>query len=232
MNIVFKSLIGTLAVTSTLACTAGTTLYVWRCMDFAIHDAVAHHFAEMQSGEGMRHVGIDGEEADPAAWTAFEEMHQPPDGALMDSRIVAVLIDELGEASPQERQVWTQLLRRPGSHESYRSLFSFYHGKSPQNDERTSEQVPAASLIQRASMPPLPSLPGAAIPEAANSTAKLGSAIEALRVARQLLLEKALNEELSALCERYDQLLESRPQSPQPREASLEASHSPTHFPE
>src|SRR5689334_16441592 len=104
MSIVFKSLIGTLAVASTLACTAGTTLYVWRCMDFAIHDAVAQQLAEMQSEEVMYHAGIDRLEADPAACPAFEDMNQPPEGALMDSRIVAVLIDELAGASPQERE--------------------------------------------------------------------------------------------------------------------------------
>jgi hypothetical protein len=101
MSLFFKSLVGTLAVASTLACTVGTTLYVWHCIDFAIHDAVAHQFAEMQSEEGMDRVGFDRDVSDPAVWTAFEEMNQPPDGALMDSRIVAILLDELGEASPQ-----------------------------------------------------------------------------------------------------------------------------------
>jgi len=131
MSLVFKSLVGTLAVASTLAGTVGTTLYVWRCVDFAIHDAVAHQLAELQSEEGMGHVSIDRGEADSETWSVFEAMNQPPEGALMDSRGVAVLIDELCEAGPQEREVWTQLLRRPDSHESYRRLFSYYHGNSP-----------------------------------------------------------------------------------------------------
>jgi hypothetical protein len=232
MSIVFKSLIGTLAVVSTLAGTVGATLYVGRWMDFAIHDAVAQQLAELQSEEEMRHVGINCEEADPSAWAAFEEMNQPPGGALMDSRVVAVLIDQLCEASPQERDVWTQLLRRPESHESYRSLLSYYHGKSPGIFERTSEQAPAAAVIQRASMPPSPSLPGGEIPGAANSTAMPGSAIEALRMARHLLLEQALSEELSALCERHERLIESQPQSQPVREAPAGPSHSPTHFPD
>jgi hypothetical protein len=227
MSIVFKSLIGTLAVAGTLACTAGTTLYVWRCMDFAIHDAVARELAEMQSNAGLCHVGIDREEADPAAWAAFEEMDEPPEGALMDSRVVAVLIDELCEASPREREVWTQLLRRPGSHEAYRSLFAHYHGRAPQHVERTSEQAPTAPVIQRASMPPSPALPGDEIPCAVNSTDMPGSTIEALRMARHLLLEQALREELSALCERYDRLIESQPQLQPLREAPAGASQSP-----
>ena len=232
MSIVFKSLVGTLAVASTLAGTVGTTLFVWRSVDFAIHDAVARQLAEMQSEEVMYHSGIDRLDADPAACPAFEGMNQPAEGALMDSRIVAVLIDELAGASPQEREAWTQMLRRPDSHESYRCLFAFYHGKARQNGERTSEQVPAAAVIQRASMPPSPSLPGDETCESDNSTATLGSAFEALRTARQVLLQKALNEELSALCERYDQLLESRLQSQQLRDAPVDSTNSPAQLPE
>src|SRR5262245_7930760 len=230
MSLVFKSLVGTLAVASTLAGTVGTTLYVWRCVDFAIHDAVAHQLAELQSEEGMGHVSIDRGEADSETWSVFEAMNQPPEGALMDSRGVAVLIDELGEAGPQEREVWTQLLRRPDSDESYRSLFSYYRGMAPQNVRRTIEQP--TSVIRQASMPPSPSLPGDGGPRAANSAAALESSIEALRIARQLLIEKAMNQELSVSCERHERLFESRPQPQQLREEPVESNAAPAQSPD
>jgi hypothetical protein len=81
-------------------------------------------------------------------------------------------------------------------------------------------------------MPPSPSRPGDEGPRAANSAAALESSIEALRIARQLLIEKAMSEELSGSCDRHERLAESRPKLQQLRQEPLESNAAPTQSPD
>jgi hypothetical protein len=209
MSIIFKSFLGTLAAVSMLACTAGATLYLCRCMDYAIHDAVAHHFAEMHES-AMYHFGMEALGGAPVGCAEFDEMHQPCEGAPIDSKIVAALIDELGEAGPEEREAWTNLLRHPGSHEAYRSLFAHYRGRAPQNFQGMSPPVQAASAVERPALAPSGPCPGAEFPECGNSSAMIKSALEALQAAEQLLLEKAMSEDLSKLRQLREELIEQQ----------------------
>ena len=135
MSVIFKSLLGTLIAFGILICTAGTTLYVCDRIDLTIHDAVALHLSDMRSGDVAYSVPPDPVSPGPTELAGWEvPSPQPVEGTPVDSRVAAVLVEELAEASPEERQVWADLLRNPGSHEAYRAFFSHYRGKSQQQD--------------------------------------------------------------------------------------------------
>ena len=231
MRTICKSLIGTLAAVIILAGTAGASLYFCHRMELAIRNAVVRQFAELQSEEVICGVLVDASNATDAAAGesgGCEEMSQPGfAGALVDSNVVAVLIEELGEASAAERGVWTKLLRSPASPEAFRNLISHYHGKTPHPLQPTNEpvQVASAEVPQQSASPCSCQGPEIIGPE--KSSVVITSAIETLQEAEQLLLKKAVNEYLFELCQLREHLIEKRQQLQQLKDEAVQSADSP-----
>ena len=222
MRTIFNSLIGTLTAALILACTAGASLYVCHRMDIAIGDAVARQFAEMQPNDAVLGVAADASAiAQGTCGPSAEASPQSVAAAFVDSKVVAVLIEELSGASPEEREVWTNLLRSPTSAGPVRNLFAHYHGKAPTHLQQTSGhvQVTCAEAPQEISppcsceAPQHVSLTGScrrvetSTPE--YSSTEMNSAIDALQAAEQLLM-KSVHENFLELLQLREDLLKQR----------------------
>jgi len=228
MKTIFKSLIGTLAAMFILACTAGASLYFCHRMESAIQDAVARQFAELQTEDEFCGVLVDAADAAARGSGACEEMSPPGyAGTLVDSHVAAVLIEELCEASPAERGLWTKLLRSPASPAAFRNLIAHYHGKTPQPLQPTNEtvQVACTEAPPEAASPRSCQGPEILAPE--KSSVVIISAIDALQEAEQMLLKKAVNEYLFELCQLREHLIEKRQQLQQLKDEAVQSNDWP-----
>jgi len=206
-------------------------------MDIAIGDAVARQFAELRSDDAVSGVIANASDSAQGASCACMEMcPQAVEGAFVDSKVVAVLIEELSGASPAEREVWTNLLRSPTSTSSLRHLFAHYHGNAPTQLQQTSGQVQVtfAETPQEISPPSSCEAPqrisltcscrvAETLPP--KESAVIESAIGALQAATQLLKD-AVDENLSMLSQLRDSLIEQRQQ---PKGEAAQAGDCPDH---
>jgi hypothetical protein len=212
MKIIVCSLIGTLAAVCMLACTAGATLYCSHCIELAIRDAVARELDATQPQDAIRCIAattppacdVCAEACPRAACVACADACAPADeGMALDSKVVAVLIQELCDASPAERAVWMKLLRNPNSDESYFNFFAHYHDKSPLSFHRTCTHAQFTSAESEPGLSPTCACPCAALKCEKCDAVK--SAIAVIQDAERLLLEQAAADDLPqlrALCEK------------------------------
>ncbi len=223
MRMIVSSLIGTLAavciLACMLACTAGATLYCSHCLENRLETAIGESFEFPQPGDAVRCIPASASDSAPAVCDACADKCLPADeGMSLDSKVVAVLIQELCEASPDERAVWMKLLRNPNSDESYFNFFAHYHGKTPLNFHRTCSHVEFTCPENQPQFSPTPpcaclySCPYAAHLKCDKSCKAINAAIAVIEVAEKLMLEQPATDDLSQLRALRAKLTEMRQQ--------------------
>jgi flagellar basal-body rod protein FlgG len=189
MKLLRRLLIGSLAAIGLAACLVGTMLAAKLCRQLAWRDSQASHAADWEN------LGAGFDDEFPGNFEGFPGIARVADNdgdAATPAEALAVIEEEFGEASPEERAVWQEELQGH-SVAAIREILSLRRklsGSEPPlaigNVELTAADAPALLPLPDASTAPANRL-------SADALGLIESAIEATRSAEQVILNNIAN---------------------------------------